>query len=192
MTKNALLERGPKNSGMGRPPPSPPLIRAMPEKKLFFSLRPSLNYSVLQLCKTASQIRSGRIVNLNYTVLLWKIFMCGSSMMMFNVPQFLLLQDPKEMAGKKKDWCSWIRENDGKLHCPIFHRRRIDSADILCDFSLTGSAKLWHIFYWVVQKAWIAVFQMDLEVSFYKHRKNCECCPGHSLTVSQPSKSLSL
>ena len=25
-----------------------------------------------------------------------------------------------------------------------------------------------------------------------KHRKNCECCPGHSLTVSQPSKSLSL
>ena len=23
-------------------------------------------------------------------------------------------------------------------------------------------------FYWVVQKAWIAVFQMDLEVSFYK------------------------
>ena len=25
-----------------------------------------------------------------------------------------------------------------------------------------------------------------------KNRKNCECCPGHSLTVSQPSKSLSL
>ena len=25
-----------------------------------------------------------------------------------------------------------------------------------------------------------------------KHRKNCECCPGHSLTVSRPSKSLSL
>ena len=25
-----------------------------------------------------------------------------------------------------------------------------------------------------------------------KHRKNCECCPGHSLTVSQPSKLLSL
>ena len=25
-----------------------------------------------------------------------------------------------------------------------------------------------------------------------KHRKNCEGCPGHSLTVSQPSKSLSL
>ena len=58
---------------MGRPPP---IIRAMPERKrFFFSLRPSLNDSVLQLCKTASQIRSGRIVNLkNYTVLLWKIF----------------------------------------------------------------------------------------------------------------------
>ena len=25
-----------------------------------------------------------------------------------------------------------------------------------------------------------------------KHRKNCECCPGHSLTVSQTSKLLSL
>ena len=25
-----------------------------------------------------------------------------------------------------------------------------------------------------------------------KHGKNCECCPGHSLTVSQPFKSLSL
>ena len=25
-----------------------------------------------------------------------------------------------------------------------------------------------------------------------KHRKNCECCPGHSLTASQLSKSLSL
>ena len=25
-----------------------------------------------------------------------------------------------------------------------------------------------------------------------EHRKNCECCPGHSLTISQPSKSLSL
>ena len=25
-----------------------------------------------------------------------------------------------------------------------------------------------------------------------KHRKNCKCCPGHSLTVSQLSKSLSL
>ena len=26
----------------------------------------------------------------------------------------------------------------------------------------------------------------------HKHRKNCECCPGHFLTVSQLSKSLSL
>ena len=33
MTKNRLLERGQKNSGMGRPPP---LIRAMPERKRFF------------------------------------------------------------------------------------------------------------------------------------------------------------
>ena len=35
MTKNALLKRGPKNPGMGRPPP---LIRAMPERKRFFSI----------------------------------------------------------------------------------------------------------------------------------------------------------
>ena len=33
MTKNALLEKGPKNSGMGR---LPSLIRAMPERKRFF------------------------------------------------------------------------------------------------------------------------------------------------------------
>ena len=38
MTKNALLERGPKHSGMGRPPP--PIIRAMPERKRFFSVDP--------------------------------------------------------------------------------------------------------------------------------------------------------
>ena len=31
-----------------------------------------------------------------------------------------------------------------------------------------------------------------LQQYHFKHRKNCECCPGHSLTVSQPSKSLSL
>ena len=36
MTKNALLKRGPKNSGMGRPPL--PIIRAMPERKRFFSI----------------------------------------------------------------------------------------------------------------------------------------------------------
>ena len=35
LTKNALLERGPKNSGRGSPPP---LIRAMPERKRFFSI----------------------------------------------------------------------------------------------------------------------------------------------------------
>ena len=34
----------------------------------------------------------------------------------------------------------------------------------------------------------------DKRMTYYnlKHRKNCECCPGHSLTVSQPSKLLSL
>ena len=42
MTKNALLKRGPKNSGMGRPPP---IIRAMPERKrFFFQLTPSLRW----------------------------------------------------------------------------------------------------------------------------------------------------
>ena len=35
LTKNALLEKGPKNSGMGRPPP---LIRARPERKRLFSI----------------------------------------------------------------------------------------------------------------------------------------------------------
>ena len=39
LTKKALLERGPKNLGMGIPPP---LIRAMPKRKHFFPLRPSL------------------------------------------------------------------------------------------------------------------------------------------------------
>ena len=40
MTKNALLERGPKNSGMGRPPP---LFRQCPKESGFFKWRPSLN-----------------------------------------------------------------------------------------------------------------------------------------------------
>ena len=31
-----------------------------------------------------------------------------------------------------------------------------------------------------------------LKIKVIKHRKNCECCPGHSLTVSQLSKLLSL
>ena len=39
MTKNTLLKRGTKNSGMGRPPP---IIRAMPERKRFFPLMHSL------------------------------------------------------------------------------------------------------------------------------------------------------
>ena len=34
---NALLKRGPKYSGMGRPPP---IIGAMPERKRFFSVDP--------------------------------------------------------------------------------------------------------------------------------------------------------
>ena len=42
LTKNALLKRGPKNSGIGRPPPSP-LTRAMPERKRFFSIGPFPN-----------------------------------------------------------------------------------------------------------------------------------------------------
>ena len=37
LTKNALLKRGPKKSGMGRPPP---IIRAMPERKRLFSVDP--------------------------------------------------------------------------------------------------------------------------------------------------------
>ena len=43
LTKNALLKRGPKNSGMGRPPP--PLFREIPERKRFFFLRSSLSCS---------------------------------------------------------------------------------------------------------------------------------------------------
>ena len=35
LTKNALLEKGPKNSGMGRPPP---LIWAMHGRKRFFCI----------------------------------------------------------------------------------------------------------------------------------------------------------
>ena len=35
LTKNALLERGPKNSGMGRPPP---LYSGNARKKRFFSI----------------------------------------------------------------------------------------------------------------------------------------------------------
>ena len=46
LTKNALLKRGPKNLGMGRPPS--PLFRAMSERKRFFSIDP-FPYSVLNL-----------------------------------------------------------------------------------------------------------------------------------------------
>ena len=34
--------------------------------------------------------------------------------------------------------------------------------------------------------------QIKLQSMASQHRKNCECCPGHSLTVIQLSKSLSL
>ena len=35
LTKNALLKRGPKNSGMGRPPP--PLFGQCPKENVFFN-----------------------------------------------------------------------------------------------------------------------------------------------------------
>ena len=38
----------------------------------------------------------------------------------------------------------------------------------------------------------VFVFLFVFPVDFWKHRKNCECCPGQSLTDSQPSQSLSL
>ena len=40
MTKNALLEKGPKNSGMGRPPT--PSFGQCPKENVFFSLKSSL------------------------------------------------------------------------------------------------------------------------------------------------------
>ena len=40
MTKNALLKRGPKNSGMGRPPPPP--FGQCPKENVFFPLTPYL------------------------------------------------------------------------------------------------------------------------------------------------------
>ena len=47
MTKNALLKRGPKYSGMGRPPPS---FGQCPKENVFFPLTPSLSRFVdLQL-----------------------------------------------------------------------------------------------------------------------------------------------
>ena len=46
LTKNALLEKGLKNLGMGRPPP---LIQAMPERKRFFSID-VFPYSLTNFC----------------------------------------------------------------------------------------------------------------------------------------------
>ena len=42
MTKNALLEKGPKNSGMGRPSP-PPSFGQCPKENVFFLLMSSLS-----------------------------------------------------------------------------------------------------------------------------------------------------
>ena len=45
LTKNALLEKGPKNSGMCRLPP--PSFGQCPKENFCFPLRPSLNYAFL-------------------------------------------------------------------------------------------------------------------------------------------------
>ena len=47
LTKNALLKRGPKNSGMGRPPP--PIIRAMLKRKRFFLIEAFPNCKKLKV-----------------------------------------------------------------------------------------------------------------------------------------------
>ena len=59
MTKNALLKRGPKNSGMGRPRP-PPYSGNARKKTFFFPLRPSLILYVIfcnYRCPLQSAIR---------------------------------------------------------------------------------------------------------------------------------------
>ena len=50
LTKNALLEKGPKNSGMGRPPP--PLFGQCPKENVFFSmdLFPYLGSFIMPRC----------------------------------------------------------------------------------------------------------------------------------------------
>ena len=64
MTKNALLEKGPKNSGMGRPP----LIWAMPERKRFFFI------DVLPKADLFSQISKWSYVSVQITAYkdLWR------------------------------------------------------------------------------------------------------------------------
>ena len=47
-----FLKKGQKNPGMGRPP----IIRALPERKRFFSLRPSLKQTYCPLFYTNNQI----------------------------------------------------------------------------------------------------------------------------------------
>ena len=55
------------------------------------------------------------------------------------------------------------------------------------DLRLDASENVWS---W--PGVWTISMYYCLGYLYNKHRKNCECCPGHSLTVSQPSKSLSL
>ena len=52
-----FLKEGRKNSGMGRPPP--PLIRAMPERKRFFSIDPFPYTGVFQSHETNVRVREG-------------------------------------------------------------------------------------------------------------------------------------
>ena len=57
LTKNALLERGPKNSGMGRPPPS---FGQCPKENVFFLLMSSLTPTLAMLfCSTKNQSVTG-------------------------------------------------------------------------------------------------------------------------------------
>ena len=76
-----------------------------------------------------------------------------------------------------------------KLRQELFH---FDAVALNATHQMFSSIKLdgWHLSP-ILPKLMIrlrAGAQKSLNI-FYK---NCECCPGHSLTVSQPSKSLSL
>ena len=86
-------------------------------------------------------------------------------------------------------------------HHPLGFRREISSTWILKmptvdrftlgfnRLSLEGNISLHDHKYFCVYTTAVSV---PARLQEKKHRKNCECCPGHSLTVSQPSKSLSL
>ena len=78
-----------------------------------------------------------------------------------------------------QDQLSWLgRTSRDQLH---FDNRRIVHDSRLSTASLSRC---------FISKAKMCLNKNDHHP--IKHRKNCECCPGHSLTVSQPSKSLSL